>query len=274
MMTYDHAAGVGHDADFRPRQIPLVENPFHFRFAALVDDDEHALLRFGEHNLVARHVRRALRHFVEFDLNARARARGGFAGRTGQARRAHVLNARDRAGGEQLEAGFANQFLHKRIAHLHRATLLLGGFLGQILRRERRARETVAARGRADVKHRIADAPGRAARDLFVAQHAETEGVHERIAFVGFVKINLARDGRDAEAIAVMCDAGHNAGEQTLVICDLRFAILNFGISAFGERWLALTLPLSARRGERAGVRRAIFRNRSKAQGIYRTDWP
>ncbi|MEJ0091014.1 MAG: hypothetical protein WDM80_14880 [Limisphaerales bacterium] len=39
-----------------------------------------------------------------------------------------------------------------------------GGFLGQILRRERRAREPVATRRRADVKHGITHALGRAAR--------------------------------------------------------------------------------------------------------------
>ena len=149
-----------------------------------------------------------MRNLVQFDFDARAGARGGFAGGAGQTRRAHVLDARDRAGGQQFEAGFANEFFHERIADLHRAALLLGGFLGQILRRKRRARQAVAARGRADVKNRIADALGRAARDLFVPQHAEAEGVHQRIAFVGFVEINLARDGRNAEAIAVMRDAG------------------------------------------------------------------
>ena len=100
-----------------------------------------------------------------------------------------------------------HELFHERIADLHRAALLLGGFLGQILRGKGRARETVATGGRADVEDRIADALGRAARDLLVAQHAEAEGVHERIALVGFVEIDLARDGRDAEAIAVVRDA-------------------------------------------------------------------
>ena len=46
-VTHHHVAGVGDDADFGPRQIPLVENRLHFLLAALVDDDEHALLRFA-----------------------------------------------------------------------------------------------------------------------------------------------------------------------------------------------------------------------------------
>jgi hypothetical protein len=98
------------------------------------------------------------------------------------------------SGGEQFEAGFHDELFHEGIAHLHRAALLLGGFLGQVLRSERRARQTVATGGRADVKDRVADAFGRAARDLFVAQDAEAKGIHERIAFVAFVEINLARD--------------------------------------------------------------------------------
>ena len=170
-----------------------------------------------------------MRNLVQFDLDARAGAGGRFAGRTGQARRAHVLDAGDRAGGEQFEARFAHELFHERIAHLHRAALLLGGFLGQILRRKRRARQTVATGGRADVEHGIADALGRAARDLFVAQHAEAEGVHERIALVGLVEIDLARDGRDAEAIAVMRDAADDAGEEAAIVCNRQLSRIRDG---------------------------------------------
>ena len=225
-VTHLHMAGVGDDADLGPRQIPLVENAFHFLFAALVDHDEHALLRFRKHEFVAAHVRRALGNFVEFDLDARAGARRHFAGGTCQTRRAHVLHAGDCAGGEQFETRFAHKFFHERIADLHRTALSLGGFLGQILRRKRRARETVAPRRRADVKHGITHALGRAARDLFVAQHAEAERVHERIALIRLVEIHLARDGRDAEAIAVMRDAADDAGEQATVVFQLRVLIL------------------------------------------------
>src|SRR2546428_6270991 len=63
-----------------------------------------------------------------------------------------------------------------------------GGFLGQILRRERGARQAVATRRRADIENRIAHALGRAARDLIVAQNAEAEGVHKRVALVAFVE--------------------------------------------------------------------------------------
>ena len=210
----DHVAGVRDDADLGPREVPLVKNAFHFLFATLVDHDEHALLRFREHDLVAGHVRRALRHLVQFDLDARARARGHFARGTGQARRAHVLHAGDRAGGEKFQAGFAHQLFHEGIAHLHCAALLLGGFIREILRGKGRACQAVAPSGRSDVEHRIAHALRRAARDLLMPQHAQAEGVHQRIALVGLVKIHFAGHRGDAEAIPVMGDATDHAAEE------------------------------------------------------------
>ena len=168
----------GDHADFGPRQIPLVENLLHFLFAALVHHDEHAFLGFGKHDFVAAHVGRALRHLVQLDLDAGARAGGGFARGARQAGGAHVLHAGDRAGGEQFQARFADELLHEGIAHLHRAALLLGRFLGQILRGKRRARQAVAPGGRAHVKDGVAHALGRAARDLFMPQHAQAKRVH------------------------------------------------------------------------------------------------
>ena len=172
----------------------------------------------------------ALRNFREIDLDAGAAAAGGFAGRTGQTRRAHVLNAGDRIGGEQFEARFEQQFFLERIADLHRRPIF-ARFLGQIARGERRARQTVAPRLRADVKDRIANAAGRAARELLVPQNAKAKNVHERIAFEAFVEINLAADGRDADAIAVMRDAGDHAGEQAPIGGDFEFARFRFQIS-------------------------------------------
>src|SRR2546428_82622 len=76
-----------------------------------------------------------------------------------------------------------------------------------------RSCEAVAPGRRSDVEDRIADALGLAARNLFVSQHAEAKCIHQRISFVGFVEINLSRDGRDAKAITIMRDAADNAGE-------------------------------------------------------------
>ena len=69
-----------------------------------------------------------------------------------------------------------------------------------------------------------------------VTQHAETKHVHQRIALVAVVEVNLARNGRDAEAIPVMRDASHDAGEEPAGIGDLWFAICDFGLGST-RRW-------------------------------------
>ena len=124
--------------------------------------------------------------------------------------RAHVLNPGDGVGREQFQARFEQQLFLERIAHLHRRPFF-ARFLGQILRGEGRAGQTIAPRLGADIENRIADAVGRAARDLFVPQNAKAKHIHQRIAFEAFVEINLAPDGRDAKAIAVMRDASDDA---------------------------------------------------------------
>ena len=132
------------------------------------------------------------------------------AGGTGEAGRAHVLNADDRAGLHGFEAGFEQQLLHERIAHLHVRTLLLG-FLGELGRRHGCAVDAVAPGLRADVDHRIAGPFRLAVEDLAVLEDAEREDVHQRIAVVAFFEDALAADRRDAEAVAVMRDAGDHA---------------------------------------------------------------
>ena len=193
-------------------------------FVALLRDDQHALLRFAQQDLVRRHARSRASALCEIDLDAGAAAAGRFAGRAGQPRRAHVLDAGDRIGREQFEARFEQQLFLERIADLHRRPVF-ARFLGQIARGKRRARQAVAPRLRADVKDRIADALRRAARELLVPQNAEAKDVHQRIAFEAFVEINLAADGRDADAIAVMRDAGDHAGEKPAIRLHVRGSI-------------------------------------------------
>ena len=164
----DHHAISSHLSHLGPGQVPLVENPFDLLLATLVDDDEHPLLRLAQQNFVRRHVGGALWHLGQVDLDAGTPASRRLAARAGEPRRAHVLYTGDRTGGEQLEAGLHAEFLHERIAHLHRAALLLGRFLGQILRRKRRPCQAVAPRRRADIKDRIADSLGRAPCHLAV----------------------------------------------------------------------------------------------------------
>ena len=54
-----------------------------------------------------------------------------------------------------------------------------------------------------------------------MTQDAEAKNVHQRIALKAFIEINLATDGRDADAVSVMRDAGDDAGEEPPVGGDL-----------------------------------------------------
>src|SRR5204863_9514059 len=109
-------------------------------------------------------------------------------------------------GCEEFEPGFEQQFLFEGIAYLH-GRAIGARFFGQLAGGEGGARQTVATGFGADVEDRVADAAGRAARDLFVPQHSETKNIDERISLKAFVEINFPADGRNADAISVMCDA-------------------------------------------------------------------
>ena len=157
MVFYAHPAVSGHLADVHGVQIPLVEDALDFGFAPALDDEQHPLLRFGEHDLVRRHARFALRHHRHVDLDAGAAARSHLARRTGQSGRAHVLDADERVGLHHFEARLEQQLLHERIAHLHRRPLLRR-LLVELRRRHRRAMNPVAAGLGADVVDGVAGA--------------------------------------------------------------------------------------------------------------------
>ena len=217
VIAHAHHAVVGDATDLRARHIPFVENLAHDFFFSTFHDDQHSLLRFAQQNFVRRHAWFALGHFREIDFHARSAAARGFAGRAGQSRRAHVLNAGDGIRREQFEAGLQEQLFFERIAHLH-GWPIFARFFRQLARSKSGAGQTIASRFRADVKDRIADAARGAACELFVPQDAKTKNIYERIAFETFVEINLAADRRDADAIAVMRDPGNDAGEQAAVV--------------------------------------------------------
>ena len=122
----DAQARLGLDgADDDRIEAPLCEDAQNFVFAAFFGDQQHALLAFGEHDLVSAHAGFALRHAVEFDVEAHAAARAHLAGGAGEAGRAHVLNADDGAGLHGFKAGLEQQLLHERVADLDVGALLL-----------------------------------------------------------------------------------------------------------------------------------------------------
>ena len=119
------ARALRHFADLDGVQIPLLEHSFDFVLAAALDDEEHALLRFGQHDLVRRHAGFALRHVDHVHGHADAAAGAHLRRRAREARGAHVLDADHGARLHHLETGFHQQLFHERIADLHRGPLLL-----------------------------------------------------------------------------------------------------------------------------------------------------
>src|SRR5438046_3113752 len=107
---------------------PLFEHGEDFMLAALPRHQQHALLRFAEHDFVRGHAGFALGNFGEIDLDAGAAAGSHFHGGTSEAGSAHVLNRHDRAGLHGFEAGFEQQLLHEGIADLHVRAFLLRFF--------------------------------------------------------------------------------------------------------------------------------------------------
>ena len=76
-------------------QSPLLKDAQNFAFAALLGDEQHALLALRQHDLVSAHAGFALWHPVKLHVEAHAPTRAHLACRAGQPRRTHVLNADD-----------------------------------------------------------------------------------------------------------------------------------------------------------------------------------
>ena len=66
-------------ADFNRIESPLFKNAEDFVLAAFLGDQQHALLRFAQHDFVCGHASLALRHAIEFDFDAHAAARAHLA---------------------------------------------------------------------------------------------------------------------------------------------------------------------------------------------------
>ena len=90
---------VGGDAaDFDCVEPPFLKDLEHLALAPALGDQQHALLRFAEHDFIRSHSRFALGHACEVNFNSQAAARSHLGARAGEAGCAHILNRDDRAG--------------------------------------------------------------------------------------------------------------------------------------------------------------------------------
>ena len=214
----DAQARLGLDgADDDRVEAPFCEDAQHFVFAAFFGDQQHALLAFGEHDLVGAHAGFALRHEVELDVEADAAARAHLAGGAGEAGRAHVLNADDGAGLHGFKAGFEQQLLHERVADLDVGALCFGAFL-ELFAGHGCAVDAVAAGLGADIDDGVAGAAGLGVEDFVFADQAEREGVDERIAAVAGLELGFAAEVGHAETVAVAGDAADHAFEDGVIL--------------------------------------------------------
>lgn len=121
----DKSVGVRHGADDSEVELPFFENRPRHVFAAGFENHQHALLAFGQHDLVRRHCLFAHRHQVEIEFDADPALVGHFDRRRRQPGGAHVLNGNDRIGRHQFQTGFQQQFFRERVADLHCGTFFL-----------------------------------------------------------------------------------------------------------------------------------------------------
>ena len=212
-VAHAQQAVAGHFADPDRVQIPLLEHPVDLRLASSPHDEQHPLLRLGQHDLVRGHARLAPRHAGDVDVDAGAAAGAHLARRAGQPGRPHVLQTYQGVRPQHLQARLEQQLLQERITHLH-----VGPFPGrrvvELGRRHRRAVDAVAAGLRADVVDGVAR-PLRAAPDHALHRRdAQAEDVDQRVAGIGLVEGDLPADGRNPDAVAVAGDPRHHPLDQ------------------------------------------------------------
>ena len=106
MMQHAHLVLWDHAADGNRIQSPLGKNPEDLIFAAVLGHQQHALLRFAQHDLVRGHAGLALGHAVKFDFQTHPAASAHLTGGAGEAGGTHILNADDGARFHGFEACF------------------------------------------------------------------------------------------------------------------------------------------------------------------------
>ena len=175
------------------------------------DDGHHPLLRFAHEDFPGGEGGVAQKNVLEVHVHAAVAVGGELARGAGNSGCAEVLDSQDEAPGEELEAAFDEDLLHKRVAHLHRGPFGGHAVFEGLGGKDRRPADAVAAGARPEEHHLVALARSVGEVDVAVAQHAHAQGVDERILLVGRVEFGLPADVRQPEAVAVSADAGDDA---------------------------------------------------------------
>ncbi len=212
------ASRVRHLADHDGLDVPLRADREERLDVARLDDRHHPFLRLAHQDLLRRERGVAQRDPVELDVHAAVAGAGQLGGGAGQPGAAEVLDAGDQAGREELQGALDEQLLHERVADLDAGPLggpavPVGIGVEGLRCQHRDAADAVAAGPGAVEDHLVADAGRLGEVQVLVLEHADAQGVDQRVAEVGLVEDRLAADVRQAEAVAVATDAGHDPGQ-------------------------------------------------------------
>ncbi len=221
VLQHPHLRIPRHSADFDRVESPLFKDAEDLIFAALLRDQQHALLRFAQHDLVGSHASLPLRNAIQFDFDAGAPARAHLAGRAGQSGRAHVLNADDGPGLHGFEAGFEQKFFEEWIADLHIRALRFRAF-AELFARHGRAVNAVPPGLRSHINNRIAFAGGARIKDLVFTNQPQSKCVHQGIARVARLELHFAAKVRHAKAISIGGDAADHTFHDGMILVNLR----------------------------------------------------
>src|SRR5262249_20818957 len=113
---------------------------------------------------------------------------------------------------DELERDLDQRLASKRIADLNRRPLLVGAF--EILRgKDGGSADSVSARQCAVEDDRVPDALRARGEHALPGEESDAHGVDERVRGVRLVEGGLAADGRHADTVAVVTDAGDCALE-------------------------------------------------------------
>ena len=200
-------------ADHGEIQSPFFEDRLGLLFLFGLQHHEHALLALREHHFVSAHAGLAGRHRVEIEVDAEIALGAHLDRRTGQPRRAHVLDRDHAIGRHDLEAGFQQQLFRKGIADLH-GRPLLGGIVVEFGRRHRGAVDAVASGLGAEIDDRHVHAGGRGIENLVGVGEADRHRIDQDVAVIAGVETHLPADGRNTKGITVAADAGNHARHQ------------------------------------------------------------
>ena len=219
MLLHSKVTVRSYATDCNRVESPFLEDPKDLVFAPPLCDEQHALLRFAEHDLVGVHAAFALRDKVEFDLDPDATTSSHLTSRTSEAGGAHILNADNCSSLHRFKTSFQQQFFEERITNLDVRTLLLRAFL-ELFARHGGAVNAVASGLSANVDHRIAFTCRARVENLVAANQSQREGIHQRIAGVAALKLGLASEVGHAKAVAIGGNSADHSLENGVVLVN------------------------------------------------------